>query len=130
MMELLTENDARTRILEMLDSRDWWVIPWLTEAAGDLSLAIEKRYYAGEANDDFQAIIGPIMVSAGRKARMSPEQLGELMAEECPGMGKSAAEWTELCQTQDILVALREEGDVDGIGAMLLWDSWLRAAQP
>lgn len=53
----ITEAEALRRILEYLDSHEWWALPVVNEATLALSHAIEKRYYMGDTNKDFHLLV-------------------------------------------------------------------------
>jgi hypothetical protein len=54
-MTLFDAADAARFLSEKLDSREWWVFI----GASRVLSAIEERHYSGEANADFQVLIGP-----------------------------------------------------------------------
>lgn len=47
-MQVLTEDEARRRQNEWIDSGEWWVIPWLSPKAAYVSQAIEQKAYKTE----------------------------------------------------------------------------------
>jgi hypothetical protein len=123
-MELMDEAQARAWVHGMLDSREWWVIPWLNGRVWEVSLAIEERYYGGGGDGDFIALQGPVSITAGRKSRMSSGELGEILSE-VMGM-RSATEWAETLETQDILVVLDPGEDMSQqVLAIAAWHEWV-----
>jgi hypothetical protein len=131
-MELMTEDDARQRVQAMIVSRDWWVIPWLNEEAGDLSLEIEREYYRGEANADFVLITAPVPMSFARKHRMPERALAALMARLCSRYALTVKQWSEILKTQDVLITILDDGPGrrEGWAAALAWHNWVIGACP
>lgn len=84
-IELTTLEDGRARIFAAVDSRDWWILPWVTPAAAPLSIAIETRFYDGPANADFEAILLPFLecpaICLMHKRRMSVGDLRILLVD-------------------------------------------------
>ncbi len=126
-MELLTSEDARLLINRAIASRDWWVIPWINELSGDLSLAIEQEHYAGEANADFVVFTGPIAVSIAHKSRMSARCLAALMANRAVKPIRTVAEWEESLSNQDVLITLPEDEEAQAAARIVVsaWHDWV-----
>jgi hypothetical protein len=129
-MELMTEGDARQRVQGMIVSRDWWVIPWLSEEAGELSLEIEREYYRGEANADFVLITGPVVMSFARKHRMPARALAALMTRLCSHYILTVKQWSEILKTQDVLITIPDDGPGrrEGWANALAWHDWVIGA--
>ena len=122
-MELMTEDEARQRIRGYADSRDWWIIPYVSEAAASVAAEVERRYYTGKANADFVILMGPYTAAFAHKRRMSAETLGALMGELSSAM--TADEWSRALRAQDVIVVLDEEDDVGGVAAVLAFNRWV-----
>jgi hypothetical protein len=85
-IDVLTEDDGRQRMWQMAQTREWWIIPWVSEAASDLSVEIERRFYSGEANADFELFMcNPLgyasAVAFARKSRASPADIAALVGQ-------------------------------------------------
>lgn len=104
---LMDEAEARAMVREKVKSREWWVLPWVSGIAGDVSTRIEERYYTGKASADCEVmslgIPGCFAVSFFRKRRMSPKQAAKIM--NAPA---------ELLERQDIFIALDRDDDDEG----------------
>jgi hypothetical protein len=91
-MMLFDEHDAARAVSEKLDSHEWWVF---VGASGALPL-IEEQFYSGDANADFEVMIGPpvgpfrdafpgvrfLPLAFARKRRMSASQLARFVSAE------------------------------------------------
>jgi hypothetical protein len=80
---VLTSKSAATLIKGYLASRDWWLLV-TNEPRGNAFVAdLERTYYSGEANRDFEVAILPALAEGfgvvslflAKKSRMPPEQL-------------------------------------------------------
>lgn len=78
--------EAIREMQKLIDSREWWVIPAVTQASTDLAVAVETRFYAGKAGDDFAAVmiprVGGVLLACmffAHKRRMTAEQLAGLV---------------------------------------------------
>src|SRR5438105_1820439 len=102
---LLTEQDARAAMWSRIDSRRWWVIPWVSNNAGPVCEAIERRYYQGDASADFQLFCSPgggaFAVAFAHKRRMSAYQLARLVIE-LGGAGGSVSALARMLDRQDV----------------------------
>lgn len=128
-MELLTEDDVRLLINRAVASRDWWIIPWINELSGDLSLAIEQDYYAGEANADFVIFTGPLPVSIAHKSRMPARCLASILASRAVKPIQTVAEWSHALSSQDVIITLPEDEDAQAAAFTLVnaWHDWVIA---
>jgi len=126
-MELMLEDDARDRIRRYVESREWWILPYLNRRAGPVITTIEERHYVGAANADFHVLVGgggPIMgVAFAHKRRMSARQFARILKE--AGDPRKITDLTKFCKTQDVLVVLEEEDQERGIVAAFLFNAWL-----
>ena len=55
----ISAAEARALQRAWVFGHDYWIIPWVSEGAALLSVAIEDRFYAGAANADFQVMASP-----------------------------------------------------------------------
>ncbi len=103
-IRLLSEDEGRDRVRDLIASGDWWVFPVLSETALRLCAQVERRHYAGGANADFVVMFGPRLMSVAfaRKRRMSAVQLARVI--EMP--------IEEALVAQDILVATDSPDDL------------------
>ena len=126
---LLTNDEARAEARRKLGSRSWWILPWVGERSADLSIAIERRFYDGEANADFEVLIGglpnwrlPCTVAFAHKRRMTAAQLAALCGE--AGLPLEVAALERALATQDVVLGIApgEEASVLAImGALQAW---------
>lgn len=126
-MELLSLDEARQRILDMAESRKWWIFPHANLVASHILIEIEERHYAGEANSDFQIVMLPgtpiFAVSFAHKRRMSARSLAKIMVE--MGAAESVRAYAAILKTQDIVILMDIEGHHDEAGRVLLWHDWV-----
>ncbi len=123
-ISLLTEDESRAQIRALIESKDWWVIPMLTERALDFCYEIEKRYYTGRASADCELYMGPpVSVMFFRKSRMSAHRLAGLLAPK----GKQRSERKESLKERDILFLAEEEDQISEMEekALLWWHEWV-----
>lgn len=119
----LTEDEARAVIRDKLDSREWWCIPWVSQAASRASIEIEATYYDGEANGDLETmttlgmIPGVFALVFAHKRRMSAVQLAALLYSD-----PAAA---ELLIKHDILAIIESPDDERGSAAMFAFNAWV-----
>jgi len=116
-IRLLSEDEGRDRIRDLIASGDWWVFPALSETALCLCAEVERRHYAGEANADFVVMFGPGLMSVAfaRKRRMSAVQLARVI--EMPIEDALAA--------QDILVATDGPDDLFAEARAQAFHDWV-----
>lgn len=95
---LLEHDDAHGRLQTYVDSGAWWIVPQITSEALDVIRAIENRYYTGEANADFELLLGPLppfgqlATAMFHKRRISPQQLAAVLVEHgSPDMAEQLA---------------------------------------
>ena len=123
MPELLSTNDLRQRIRERIDSREWWVMPWLTAEAPDLSITVEQQFYTGEASGDFEAYMGPVPVTMGHKRRMTAEQAAVALSD-LTMQTATVEERAALFREHDILVAgIPDEAT---LLSLIVWEAWVQ----
>lgn len=136
---VFTEQEARAWMWGLIESREWWVLPWISELSGDISGRIERRYYSrGRACDDFQVVMchpqacGVVGVSFARKRRMTAAQLARLLVT-AGAYGETAAAVARALRDQDIL--LTADGKSERAWAVALlraraWQAWMQQGRP
>jgi hypothetical protein len=125
-VRLLTDTQTRGFIRGLVESRQWWILPWMNQSAAELSMEIERRFYASKAEGDFVAFLGPAPITAARKCRMSREQLADLLAELCTAQGWTSEQWREAIAEHDILVTVGEaDSDSETLAHLMAWHDWL-----
>lgn len=125
-VELLTEDEARARVREYVDSREWWIIPWVSWGSAEASREIEERFYPnglGGSTDDFQAIFTVIPVTFGKKSALSAEALSTYMAEK--DGNRSATEWERQLTTQDVVIFVDEGDPLTAFSLAAAWHDWV-----
>lgn len=130
-MELMTEEEARATMLAMIDSREWWVIPWLHSRCYELCSRVEQRHYTGKASADFLIVYGFVagaMVPTvfAKKRRMGPRAFGRILAE-CMA-DKDIDRWAELVTTQDVIIVCPDDttGEAEAVRTVAhLWHEWV-----
>lgn len=84
-----------------LQSRDWWIVAVFCRDACALLERIERRFYAGECNEEFQAVaalvpgVGPGAFALLHKRWMGPHELHALVRELCPACPITEGELTQ-----------------------------------
>lgn len=123
-MLLLDETDIKELINRYLDSRDWWMIPYLTEGAADIVTQIEERFYRGAKNADFHLLMGPSLpggtVAFAHKRWLKRSVLQRWLRKFTPDLPAIGAE-------QDILLPIwKDEGNrEDIVSTMTRFGAWL-----
>jgi hypothetical protein len=112
-------------IKERMDSGEWWLLVPCDHDSHNPIIAIESKYYSGDASGDFHAVmVGdpdcPVHAFYfAKKSRMSPEELAEAMIE--AGGAGGWGELVERCRTQDIVgFGLTPQTETRGI-LFVLW---------
>ena len=122
-MNLLDEHETLAEVRSRLKSREWWLFISSSPIAQD----VENTYYAGEANADFHAIIGPMAgyvvgLLFAHKRRMTRSQLAHIM--------RSYTDVGFQTPKQDIICVVRDQQDQDRVLALQSWivgdGEWLR----
>ncbi len=125
---LMDQDEGRAAIREYIESRDWWIIPGVAEAAGDLMDVIERRYYSGAAAADFHLVLATgsavFAVAFAHKRRMGASSLAALL-EEQDGMMIAGGSEEALAAGKDILVSYYEDEQEDAIGRAFAWNAEL-----
>lgn len=124
---LFDGDDARAFIREKVDSKAWWILPSLGKHADWLISEIEKRFYTGAANADFELLMGiptsgVFSVFFAHKRRLSPKALARFMV--TSGAAIDEAAYREALTTQDVLCIAGPE-DTDAPYRMLAWHEWV-----
>lgn len=132
-VELLTEDEGRQKIIALLDSGEWWAIPWLNDRAPDVSILIEERYYAtGEAAGDFLAMMLPaVTMTFGHKRRMSAEQLADILHSQPMRPPLTRDELAEGLKKRDIVIVMPTDtrGQDETALRAFAWNEWLKAGR-
>jgi hypothetical protein len=78
---LLNEEGMRRMIRERVQSREWYLIPQVSDAAGHVMQEIEAKFYppGTEANADFEIILGMPHVFCLAMAHKSRMPYAEMM---------------------------------------------------
>jgi len=85
---LLTGRTAATHVNRRLDSRDWWLLVTCEPLGAGFLAHLERTYYAGQANKDFEVILLPALHEGfglvglwlAKKSRMPADRLGRELA--------------------------------------------------
>jgi hypothetical protein len=84
-IDLLDYDSGIAKLRRYYDSHEWWIIPIIDESSMWAVQTIEKGHYMGEANADFQWLVGagPEGTYGGvvfaRKRRMGAKQLARCL---------------------------------------------------
>lgn len=127
---LMTADESRAMMWARIDSRRWWVIPWIGDRARALSQRLEETFYDGRASSDFEIGManfggGIVPVTFAHKRHLSARKLAPVMIE----MGHRSSTEEQLRQAltkQDILIARRlgltveEDAINDGLDSAVL----------
>lgn len=92
---LLGSADATAVLSERLTSRRWWCFIIVNNVGLPFVDSVERRYYSGKANRDFEMMVFPFVAGVGvvgiglaKKRRLSVRQLGKHM--DAAGMVREA----------------------------------------
>lgn len=114
---LFTEQEGRAKVRDMIDSREWWIVPYVSPVATDMCMAIESKYYSGEASADSEAMMlgrpDLFAIMFFRKTRMSKAQLAKIT---------SAAKGAN--DEQDILIAV-DPNDPYAMERGMIFHNWV-----
>jgi hypothetical protein len=82
-------------LLELLDSRDYWVLPFVSTRAASLAMDIEERFYEGESARERHRCFGlrfanPFGIAFYHKALMTTSELNMLLEDRKEG------EWRDI----------------------------------
>ena len=117
MVSLLDEEGIREKLRQRINSRDWWVIFPMTRI--DVLEDIERSFYSGKANVDFEILMGPNLpgfaIALAKKSHMSVGMLA----------GKLGVRDESQFRGRDI-IQFGEEGEREtGIRQVLAFVKWL-----
>lgn len=119
-VNLLGEREYIDLLVDRIRSREWYIIPGLSPASSELMILIETTHYAGEANADFELLLGPLVPGAfsiafAHKRRMTHEQLLALLR-----LPDDAGE----TDGQDVLIALEPDAPAELTMAAIAFANW------
>jgi hypothetical protein len=104
-VSLMDTEEVADYLHERVNSGEWWT--FVTDGHSGLQALgkIEEAAYSGKASADFEIVfVGgtPINVGLGRKSRLTPEALGELLTATCLAQRQPLGDAVDLSQ-QDII---------------------------
>lgn len=82
---LLMQAELAKILKERLESREWWILLPLGKEGLRVVDKIERQFYWDDAGNDFDIAfcpvgnVFPLVVALGKKARLSPNRLQELL---------------------------------------------------
>lgn len=126
MPQLLYDDDeTRTLLRSYFDSRDYWILPNVSEAGAEFARRIEERFYTGKKNADFHLVMGPMLpglaICFAHKKWLSAKRLEEFIHEN--GSTPNHPISTE----QDIVLSIFQNTTSFALAAaqMALLEQWL-----
>lgn len=129
---LLDDDQARQRVRQRLDSRQWWIIPLFGERAREFSTDVEKRFYmrGGRSTAAFEVMVGPYPVAFARKDKLPAERLAVYMAD---NWGADADVLRKAFKTgQDVLMTMPHRDSQEAaevVATTLMFQQWVGGKQ-
>ncbi len=128
-LNVITERAALKRLWSLIDSNDWWIIPWISETACELSHTIEESHFAGDKNAAFVVMTctrasGVFAVSLAHKRHLSVHALARLMRDS----GAARVTAADL-RHQDIIFCFAEDEGHVVLQRGTQWAVWLQAGR-
>lgn len=127
--ELLDENEAKQIIKAYVESRNYWIVPWVTPEAARFSEAFEQRFYSGRKNRDFNLMMGRFLpggvMAFGHKKHVTAQQICDFVGEKT-GIDLPPSEDA----SRDFLIIVPPEETPQIVEIVMLMDSfdhWLHS---
>ena len=128
-MLVLDEAEVRALIHGKIDSREWWILPWLDGRSAALSQRIEETFYAGDASPDFELVAGGsvpgvLALAFAQKRRMTARQLARLLIRNSANhLGSDVAHLTRQLHEHDVVISCEDRQTAEM--RMAVFQAWL-----